>query len=89
MKSKILHFSISFVLGVVMSLILNNFGIGVSNFWWWAVVIWGIIGSAYNFWTRAIEGTRLPKLLGLLAGALIGIVINMTFFWYDASGMIK
>jgi hypothetical protein len=84
----VLHFGISFVLGVVMSLILNSFGIGASNFTWWAVVIWGFIGGAYNFWTRTPEN-RLPKLLGLLAGALIGIIIIKAFFWYDASGQIR
>ena len=43
----------------------------------------------YNLWTRPIEGTRLPKLLGLLAGAIIGVILIKAFFWYDASGMIR
>lgn len=84
-----LHFGISFLFGLLITVVIDHIGYRANDFWWWAEVILIMAGAVYNLWSRPQEGTRFPKLLGLLIGAAIGFVIIKAFFWYDASGMIR
>jgi hypothetical protein len=84
-----LHFGISFMFGLLITIVIDHTGRNASDFWWWAeiVLIWAAM--FYNIWSRPQDGTRLPKLLGLLAGVVIAVIITKTFFWYDAAGMLR